>query len=138
MPFISTIGGGSAQGFGRTVLEQNAFGAASTTQSTDTTYTIGGIQYQSHTWTQANQSGNSITFTNESGNGNVQADVLLIAGGGGGAVGTGTDKVFYENDISVAQSYTISSGKNAMSAGPITLAGSVVVTIPSGSTWTVV
>jgi len=25
-----------------------------------------------------------------------------------------------------------------MSAGPITLAGSVVVTIPSGSTWTVV
>jgi hypothetical protein len=32
----------------------------------------------------------------------------------------------------------ISSGKNAMSAGPITLAGSVVVTIPSGSTWTVV
>ena len=63
---------------------------------------------------------------------------ISIAGGGGGAVGTGTDKVFYENDISVAQSYTISSGKNAMSAGPITLAGSVVVTIPSGSTWTVV
>ena len=63
---------------------------------------------------------------------------ISIAGGGGGAVGTGTDKVFYENDISVVQNYTISSGKNAMSAGPITLAGSVVVTIPSGSTWTVV
>ena len=63
---------------------------------------------------------------------------ISIAGGGGGAVGTGTDKVFYENDISVAQSYTISSGKNAMSAGPITLGGSVVVTIPNGSTWTVV
>ena len=41
---------------------------------------------------------------------------ISIAGGAGGAVGTGTDKVFYENDISVAQSYTISSGKNAMSA----------------------
>ena len=63
---------------------------------------------------------------------------ISIAGGGGGAVGTGTDKVFYENDISVAQDYTITSGKNAMSAGPITLAASVVVTIPSGSTWTVV
>ena len=66
---------------------------------------------------------------------------ISIAGGGGGvyvAVGTGTDKVFYENDITVAQSYTISSGKNAMSAGPITLGGSVVVTIPNGSTWTVV
>ena len=63
---------------------------------------------------------------------------ISIAGGGGGAVGTGTDKVFYENDITVAESYTISSGKNAMSAGSITLAGSVVVTIPNGSVWTVV
>ena len=63
---------------------------------------------------------------------------ISIAGGGGGAVGTGTDKVFYENDISVAQNYTISSGKNAMSAGPITLAASVTVTISSGSVWTVV
>ena len=63
---------------------------------------------------------------------------ISIAGGGGGAVGTGTDKVFYENDISVAQNYTISSGKNAMSAGPITLAANVVVTIPNGSVWTVV
>ena len=63
---------------------------------------------------------------------------ISIAGGGGGAVGTGTDKVFYENDISVAQDYTITSGKNAMSAGPITLANGVIVTIPNGSVWTVV
>ena len=63
---------------------------------------------------------------------------ISIAGGGGGAVGTGTDKVFYENDITVAASYSISNGKNAMSAGPITLGGSVVVTIPNGSVWTVV
>ena len=85
MPFISTIGGGSAQGFGRSVSQEIfPFAAASTTQSTDTTYTIGGIEYQSHTWLQANQSGNSITFTSSSGNGHVNADVLLIAGGGGG------------------------------------------------------
>ena len=63
---------------------------------------------------------------------------ISIAGGGGGAVGAGTDKVFYENDIGVAQSYTITSGKNAMSAGPITLAANVVVTIPHGSVWSVV
>ena len=67
-----------------------------------------------------------------------KVDISIAGGGGGGAVGTGTDKVFYENDITVAQSYTISSGKNAMSAGPITLGGSVVVTIPNGSVWTVV
>ena len=63
---------------------------------------------------------------------------ISIAGGAGGAVGAGTDKVFYENDIGVSQSYTITSGKNAMSAGPITLANGVVVTIPNGSTWSVV
>ena len=66
------------------------FGNATTTQSTDLQYTVGGITYQSHTWLQANQSGNSITFTNSSGNGNVQADVLLIAGGGGGGGTQGT------------------------------------------------
>ena len=61
-----------------------------------------------------------------------------FAVGAGGAVGAGTDKVFYENDITVAASYSISNGKNAMSAGPITLGSNVVVTIPNGSVWTVV
>ena len=63
---------------------------------------------------------------------------ISIAGGAGGADGAGTDKVFYENDITVAASYSISNGKNAMSAGPITLGSNVVVTIPNGSVWTVV
>ena len=67
-----------------------------------------------------------------------KVDISIAGGGGGGAVGAGTDKVFYENDIGVAQSYTITSGKNAMSAGPITLAANVVVTIPNGSVWSVV
>ena len=63
---------------------------------------------------------------------------ISIAGGAGGAVGAGADKVFYENDITVAASYSVSSGKNAMSAGPITLASGVTVTIPNGSVWSVV
>lgn len=57
---------------------------------------------------------------------------------GGGAVGSGTDKVFYENDTSVTGSYTITTGKNAMTAGPITVLSGVTVTVPSGSSWTVV
>lgn len=55
-----------------------------------------------------------------------------------GAKGAGTDKVFWENDQNVTASYTITSGQNAMSAGPITVDSGVTVTIPSGSTWTVV
>ena len=63
---------------------------------------------------------------------------ISIAGGGGGAVGTGTDKVFYENDQTVTDSYTINSGANAMTAGPIAIAANKTVTIPSGSEWTIV
>lgn len=57
---------------------------------------------------------------------------------GGGAVGGGQNTAFYENDVAVTDNYEITSGKNAMSAGPITLNANVVVTIPSGSVWTVV
>jgi hypothetical protein len=58
--------------------------------------------------------------------------------GGGGATGAGTDAIFWENDQNVTTNYTISTNKNAMTAGPITVNAGVVVTVPSGSTWTVV
>jgi len=57
---------------------------------------------------------------------------------GGGAKGAGTDQVFFENDITVTSNYTITSNKNAVSAGPITINTGVTVTVPTGSTWTVV
>lgn len=56
---------------------------------------------------------------------------------GGGATGGGGDEVFVENDQTVTTSYTISSGKNAMSTGPITINSGVVVTVPSGARWVV-
>jgi len=59
-------------------------------------------------------------------------------GGLGGASGSGGDSIFYENDQEVTSDYTISSGKNAMSAGPIGIATGITVTIPSGSTWSIV
>lgn len=62
----------------------------------------------------------------------------LWASVGGGATGGGPDQVFYENSKVVTTNYTITSGKNAMSAGPITINSSISVTIPSGSVWTVV
>lgn len=57
---------------------------------------------------------------------------------GGGATGGGADRVFHENDQVVTTNYTITSGKNAVSAGPVTINSGVVVTIPSGSTWSIV
>lgn len=57
---------------------------------------------------------------------------------GGGATGGGSDEIFVENGQTVTTSYTITTNKNAMSAGPISINSGVVVTVPSGSTWTVV
>ena len=57
---------------------------------------------------------------------------------GGGATGGANNPVFYENDQTVSVSYSITSGKNAMTAGPVTIADGVSVTIPDGSTWTIV
>ena len=58
--------------------------------------------------------------------------------GGAGVTGAGGDSCFFENDTLVRNSYTITNGKNAMSAGPITINNGVTVTVPNGSVWTVV
>jgi hypothetical protein len=58
-------------------------------------------------------------------------------GGGGGARGGSTDDVFYENSQIITTSYTVTSGKNAMSTGPITINSGAEVTIPLGSRWVV-
>ena len=59
-------------------------------------------------------------------------------GGSGGATGGGSDDVFYENSQNVTTDYTITDGKNAMSAGPITIDSGVTVEVGSGEFWTVV
>ena len=56
---------------------------------------------------------------------------------GGGATGGGNDQVFQENQLIVTTNYTLSTNKSAMSVGPITINGGVVVTIPSGYSWLV-
>jgi hypothetical protein len=55
----------------------------------------------------------------------------------GGATGAGGNDVFYENGQTVTSSYTITTSKNAMSTGPITISSGKSVTIPSGSRWVV-
>ena len=53
-------------------------------------------------------------------------------------VGSGTNRAFYVNDTTISYNYTIPTGKNAGSFGPITVAGGVTVTVPAGSTWSIV
>jgi len=56
---------------------------------------------------------------------------------GGGATGGGGDEVFQENSLIVTTNYTLTTGKNAISAGPIEINAGVTVTVPSGQRWIV-
>lgn len=56
----------------------------------------------------------------------------------GGAQGGVGNPFVYENDITVTANYTLTSGKNGMSAGPVTIDSGATVTVPDGSTWTIV
>jgi hypothetical protein len=70
------------------------------------------------------------------------ARIAVEAAGGstGGKAPTGgnTFGVFYENDQVMVTDYTITTGRNAMSAGPITVNPGVVLTVPAGSVYTIV
>jgi hypothetical protein len=55
-------------------------------------------------------------------------------GGGGNTVSEG----LFEHANTISANYSITSGNNAMSGGPITINSGISVTVPSGSTWTIV
>ena len=59
---------------------------------------------------------------------------LLIKGDGNVRVTSGV----IENSKTISSNYTVSTDYNAMSAGPMSIANGVSVTVPSGSAWTIV
>jgi hypothetical protein len=60
-------------------------------------------------------------------------EMSLALNGGASANG-----VVYENAQVVTSDYTMTTGKNGMSAGPITVNTGVTVTIPTDSTWVII
>ena len=52
--------------------------------------------------------------------------------------GASTNQVFFENDKLVEVNYQITSTKNAMTAGPVSVSAGIAVTVPSGCSWTIV
>jgi len=49
-----------------------------------------------------------------------------------------TTKALYEHSNVISANYSITSGNNAMSSGPITINDGISVTVPTGSVWTIV
>ena len=75
-----------------------------------------------------------MTATSFSGDGSSLSNLPAGAPVGGAS----TNTVFFENDVAVAVNYQITSSKNAMSAGPVAINAGIAVTVPSGSSWTIV
>jgi hypothetical protein len=55
----------------------------------------------------------------------------------GGISGAQANGVIYENNLTITANYTLTTNKNGMSVGPITIASGVSVTVPSGQRWVV-
>ncbi len=54
------------------------------------------------------------------------------------AVGGGSDKAFWVNDQVITTDYTVASGKNAGTFGPVTINAGITVTVSAGSVWSIV
>ncbi len=123
-------------------------GNAATATALETARTIAGVSFDG----SANISLNNNAITNGAGyltssstlsSSNLSGALPAIDGSNltgisAGATGGGSDEVFYENDQAVTTNYTITNGKNAMAAGPITINSGVTVTVGSGETLTIV
>tara|TARA_R100001510_G_scaffold35911_1_gene32367 strand:- start:121 stop:2451 length:2331 start_codon:yes stop_codon:yes gene_type:complete len=93
---------------------------------------IGNFEFDADQSVGSGQDNYVLTYDNSTGH------ISLEAAAAAGATGGGGDEIFYENGQNVTTNYTITNGKNAMSAGPITIDSGVTVTVGSGETWTVV
>jgi len=71
--------------------------------------------------------GSNITITNGDG-----AITIASTGGGGGS------STILENDSTISTSYTLTTGKNGLSVGPVTINTGVAVTVPTDHRWVVI
>ena len=104
-------------------------------ESTDTTCFP--VFVTTATGDQAPKTGSNLTFNSATG----ALGATSYTGDGSsltGVASTVADGCIYENSQTISNNYTITTNKNAMSAGPITVASGVTLTIPSGSTYTIV
>jgi hypothetical protein len=97
------------------------------------TYTSSGTTLSRDTVLASSNSGSKTNFSA----GTKDVFVTYPAGrtltGGGGGIGA-----LVVNNTTVTENYTVESGTNAQSVGPITVASGVSVTVASGQRWLVV
>ena len=93
------------------------------------TYTLAGTLLARTTVLASSNAGSLVTFSAGT------KDVFVTYPAGRSVSG---GEGYTENDATIDVSSTINTGRNAISAGPVTLASGITVTVPTGSVWTVV
>jgi hypothetical protein len=93
------------------------------------TYTLSGTTLARTAILASSNSGSAVNFSAGT------KEVFVTYPAGRSVIG---GEGYTENDIEINVSSTINTGRNAMSAGPISVASGITVTVPTGSVWTVV
>ena len=155
----SNIASGTVAAARVATLNQDTTGNAATATALETARTIAGVSFDG----TANISLNNNAITNGAGyitgsslnasnldsgtipDARFPATLPAISGANltnlpasGGPTGGGSDEIFTENDQTMTTDYTITDGKNAMCAGPITINSGVTLTIGSGENLVIV
>lgn len=60
-----------------------------------------------------------------------------VGGAWGGVGGAQAGGVIFENSLTISANYTLSTSKNGLSVGPITINSGATVTVPSGQRWVI-
>jgi len=96
------------------------------------------LKFGGATKAQANAAGvvvtGILTATSFKGDGSQLSNLPASAPVGGSS----SNKVFFENDKVISVNYQITSTKNAMTAGPVSVNAGIAITVPSGCSWTIV
>lgn len=126
--------GTTFNGSAAVTVSYNTVGAPSTT-GTNATGTNWGISITGSAATLTTARTLTIGATGKTFNGsaNVSWSVDEI-----GAAQAGAGGAIVENKNTISANYTLTAGSNGVSAGPITIANGVTVTVPSGASWVIV
>jgi hypothetical protein len=123
----------AAIGDGNTTYYTIQDGTAGTWEVGIGTYTSSGTTLSRDTVLASSNSGSLVDFAAGSKNVFVTYPAEVTLTGGGGGIGA-----LVVNATTVTENYTIATGTNAQSVGPITVASGKSVTVSSGQRWLVV
>jgi len=81
----------------------------------------------------------SVGFTGSIGFTGSRGDTGFVGSAGTAAAqGGGGDMIFFENDQTVTADYTIPTGRNALTTGPVEINNDITITVSSGSRWVII